>query len=333
MNSDSTKYQSSAGIRGLTLPAPGAGSSEPVDSSAVLATYSCGPMEFAVTQSIVDFSKANEALQAQGKMDQAKPHPQGGWKAISSLVYGGVKLGFPTDGSKPRYVYLAGTRSPAQGTTPADTVVYVSNAVDSQGCDLLDTRQAPRDGGILRYKGSSGTAIESRYVLESGKLVVVESAKSYGVNSTINRKASPLSTEIYKSTRYPYQLQKNGSGPANASIALPATTDGFNQITFSANADGSGSATYYLIKDGQTYTSPSTRRAGPTQVVWNTNREIVSLRGLTATGSTVVLAKRATPYTVAEYNAATGQNWNGYFESAADFDLSIPFSPTPYIAK
>lgn len=316
-----------------------AGSPDPGDEEdAVLASYSCGPMKLNITQSMVDFSKANEALIQEGRSSELKTHADG-WQVLytSNSSPAETKRGFPEDGTKPGFVFAAGPDLTPQSTK--------AGAVDTATqCTVLDTRADPQAGHRFSYSWSPSDDParddfydEGRYVLQEGELVaVLVTNEDNGFRSIIRTEIG--STREAKSDRFPsFLMIWPPDGIKDAPVALPAESinvvlptavDGYNRIEIKRAADGSGSTTYFS-GESSTDRDFARRKDGPVEVFWNSEGQLASLSYFDSEGVRRWLNTRPTPYTVAEYNEISGQEWNGEFHQFDDFDLSFPFEPTP----
>ena len=327
-NSDEPKYEAYAGINGSSAAPedPGAGEE---DNSAVLASYSCGALDFAVTQAMVDFSTANEA-----NPSAATSSPDG-WQSISRFVPGsGVKLGFNTDGSTPVLAYLNEGMTPV--SSPSDKApkgVKVRAENTSGGCSIFDLRKAPKDRGFFNYameKSTTGNPtnnsyMEGRYVtLEDGSLAAARFTKASNSDQSASRTVSPLTKDPARSSKAPYTLTKTAAGRISLMVALKTPVDGYNHVDFTQNADGSGRVQYgsfTTVGSMGPNVGASARTAGPSSISWNSAGQITNL-----SSSTGVQLSGNGPYTAADYNAATGQSWDGSYHHLDDFDSDVTFT-------
>lgn len=331
-NIEEPEYEAYAGLKS-DGSAPGGGEVDPGgdESSATLASYSCGPLGFAVTQAMVDFSKANQALAAEGKAPQTNAE---GWQSMAYFSATERKMiaGYPEDGSVPPLVYLKSDMAlPVPSDQPGPTNGVLLRLDNSANCSYLDARSGAAEGkGFGYWMLSNGAFSESRYLREDGALVAVSSARQADGANTISRKESAVSYNPAKSNSKPYSLSKSQAGVVRAELILKETIDGYNRITVTANPDGSGSISYSNYLGANSATSlkigAPNRTQGPTGIIWNSEGEITGLEG-GKPGSTVFW--RGGPFTVEEYNEATGMNWDGSYQKPSDFDLNFPFAPTP----
>lgn len=326
---------------GTTIsPAPSGGSSTVPDPGAVtVADYSCGPLSFKLTQAMVDFARANQDQQAAGNTAGLQTSSDG-WQGLYSLNPADKKLypGLLASGAKSPQTFLTtGMTSPlnsALDTERPQNVKVRATFYDSK-CDILDLRKAPAVGQTYSYGSNEGSerVYEGRYLQEEGKLTAIRVSKDRDGEVTVDRRPGAVSYQPNLSTRYPFILTKHADGSMLIKAVLPTTTDGYNYAEIIQNTDGSGSLEYsYYGGTAAEYSlslMPPDRRTGPDSLSWNAQGELTALAGGTgARSKTIYLNERGTPYTVADYNAATGQGWNGSYLKPSDFDTSTPFAPT-----
>lgn len=300
-------------------------------------------MGLSITDSQTKLSQANTDLQTAGRSSEITADGDG-TQSVWSYSAAQAKLvqGLPTDGSTPSQVYLA-----SDMVAPSSSSSYFANAKayaksSATSCVVMDTRATPVANAPYYYyyskaasASSKDSMTEGRYLSEGGKLVAaMSSTQNYGWYFT--RTESGTSPKPVLSSRYPNSLSVYADGSKKImTIALPTKTDGYNWLNLTQNGDGSGSVTYVSWNGTMSvYGSPSGlgnpgRTQGPSAVSWNAAGEITSLDS----GSGQYFGARGTPYTVAEYNAATGQNWDGKYFTGADFDLSLPYQPSAMVAK
>ena len=310
---------------GGTTPGGGTGGDgavpgSPEDSSSLLVDYQKGPVSFRVTQAMVDFSNANEALVAEGKAPRTHPD---GWQSISyyDAASNTMRLGFPEDGSRPEVVNLnAGVGVLPVSLAPSSGVKL--QVLDSGGMYMYyDLRGAPKAGAMVAYNfapsGSGAPSIsESRYVMEEGQLNLVNVATQTGGRISVARQKSMLdfSPPATASNLPFYSL----TGDNRLTIRYDSIRDGYDYISLNSveilylKYNGSDSNGYAL-------TEQSDRKQGPGRIVdlGDGNMRFYS----SADG------ENSYP-TVAEYNAATGQNWDGSYPKFSDFNTTPPFQPT-----
>lgn len=338
-NISSPEYQAYAGIQGLAGGGGGngGGGSQPgeeevdPDSSAVLASYSCGAVSFKVTQDMVDFSKANERIFSGEESGELQTHAQG-WQSISHRDADfNYKLGFPEDGSSPTIVMLSSSMSipVLDREAPVGAIATVSNQATS--CKIMDLRKTPKAGGYFSYSlaqstdpndSSKGSYAEGRYVtLEDGSVAAARFMKQTNGTQVASRKVSGSSAENARSAIQPYDVQKPTTGVVTLRLALKDTSAGYDHIFFEQNANGSGRVAYSTITstdptNGSFRTGAATRTDGPVQLKWTTDGSMEWADS----------ASGVRYYSIEEYNDGTGQNWDGSFPKLSDFDSEISFT-------
>lgn len=304
-----------------TIPAEGGGGGG-VPVERIYASYQCGALQIDVTQEMVDFSKVNEDLFAQGRYTELKFH-SGGWMALShyDAASGTMKLGFPEGGTKPRIVHLGTTMDiPNVVANPDDTEKTKLMFVDSpEYCSALDLRTEPVAGKVFYTLQNSNFNEEVRYLQTEGGLKPT-SVKSYGTGKkAVFRKDSPSNSLPSASIAKPYSVILDPDGAKYAEILMPSTVDGSNYAYVTVNPDGSGSVQYGKLDNFETLTPVRVDRGNsPVFVGWDAQGKFAGAYNLNGAGGT----------TVAEYNAATGQTWNGSYIKATELDLTVPFLPS-----
>lgn len=311
----------STGTPGGTVTPPA-----PVEDPTVLATIKSGPLTFDVTQGMVDFSKANEALVAEGK--EPKSHPDGGWKALSYYSNSERRsvLGYPTDGTTPQYVYLGGMPTAANSGAPAQVVFTEKSA---SGTEIVDTRKAPVAGATYAYRSDQSSYYEGRYIETEGKLVAT-SVRNQSGNIFVNRYMRAGTSSNYVSERVPFSTSVTPAGFETSRVLKPTTVDGSNQLYFTKQPGGAMNTTYELAAPIGNSSVNAVRSSGPTSIDLKIDGTLNYLRDRTADGQFVTTYVSTTDAKlIADHNAATGKNWDGSFEKMADYDRTIPFTPTP----
>ena len=310
-----------AGLGTNLVSTPGAGGGS--GSSQVFASYRCGALSFEVTKEMVDFSKANELLAAEGKWDQLKYH-SGGWVVIShyDAASNRMKLGFPADGSRPQIVHLGDTTDiPNVVANPDDTRHTKLMFMDKpEYCSALDLRQPPVANAVFYTIQNSTSKEEVRYIEEDGDLKPISSKTISDGGRAVFRKTSPSSSLPAASTFRPYALSVAPDGAKTAQILFPTTVDGYNYAIYENSADGSGRLRYGKLSNFETLVPVlADRKLGPAVISWDKTGKITELYSSDYTyGGT----------TAASYNAATGQSWDGNYQKFSTVDVRIPFAPS-----
>lgn len=293
------------------------------NDSTVLASYKCGPMAVDVTKAMVNFSKTNEDLAAQG---EALKTNSDGWSTISSYdtAKGSMALGFPDDGSLPPALSLSSgsdIAQPSQVTDDTKLMIFDLRPLGVDQCTITDLRGAPRAGATTSYTFTGSDTpgrdyySETRYLQEDGVLRLVNSGKQADGGQSVDRYVSPtdFSTPLQSDTK-PYSLRLGKDGQITYNQHLKTPVDGYDRFYFSELPDGSGSEMYLDQGTGNL----ADRKHGPSRIVWDTEGQIVFVNSTDGNNYS----------SVADYNAGTGQNWDGSYLHASDLDLTVPFAPT-----
>ena len=315
-NTEDRQYEATAGMRNGAAADPGTGPVEEAENSTVLASYKCGPMSFDVTQGMVDFTKANQELLAAGK--PAKTHA-GGWQSLSYTASNGgpAILGFPDDKSKTIYAKLSPTMTAPEGDGSNGVTAVAMERGGSSGCDILDARTAPQAGAQFRYSNNGTTVKDGRYLAEDGKLVAGVAQSYYGSDSGFYRYASAGSTNPFVSATKPYYVVDRGS-QSQIDVKMPTTVDGYNTVSLVKYSDGSTQYSYKLNNN-------SARANGPSYLKRDAGNQITMAQGYTVSGQYISLNQTGNPYSVADWNAASGHTWNGAEADLSGFDTAVPF--------
>lgn len=308
-----------AGSQGTTSGNPGGpGTETPSDFTPV--SYSCGPMTFTVTTDMYEFSKKNQELRAAGRESEIVNDPSG-WNTIYTFN-GALTEGFPADGSKPPVVLLNTAPDLNLDAMPA----YYINMGD---CSIKDVRD-PQPGKRAIYELNSTGVVDARFESVSGKTVLSKIALNNDGSSTFERSSGLVIDENNRhvSTSYPYSIFTTADGFKVARLRLPAIVNNYNEVAVGLGPEGNGYAFYYHIM-GPVQSENAQRTDGPIQVEWNSSGEFTRFYYLNSEGVEAEIPDRGTPYTVAEYNAITGQNWDGSHYEMSDLNTELPFTATP----
>jgi hypothetical protein len=318
-NKSTAGVQAIAGMGTKIVSDPSGGNT---GDSRVFASYRCGALSFEVTKEMVDFSKANELLVAQGKWDQLKYH-SGGWAVIShyDASAGRMRLGFPADGSKPRIVHLSTTADiPNVVDNPDDTrntkLMFID---DPEYCSALDLREIPKANAIFYTIQDKTAKEEVRYIEEEGDLRAISSKVFNDGGKEVYRKSSPSSSNPAASLVKPYFLGVYSDGKL-LNVLFPTTVDGYNMVKLEIYPDGSSTLIYQLLNNFETLVPTNAKRAqGPVGITFDSAGKVTGLYD--ANGKLQGATKES-------YNTGTGQNWNGLYSKPSDFHQTIPFAPS-----
>jgi len=316
--SEDAQFTATAGI-GAGVPAPSGSEGElpggevsPAPGSKIFANYKCGPLSLEVDQKMVDFSSANDALQAQGKPAEV----QDGWSHMWSYGSTGLGPGFHGTAEALPVIFRLSTGYADSSTFPDESTKVFNASQNATTCGIEDFRQAPRDGLTVTYSKSSSTNYsEGRYISEDGKLVYVESRMMNG-EPDIARLVSPGGAYAKSDTRAS-TVNIKANGAKIITVDFTKTVDGYNQVEIIQNADGTGT-TIYSLRGADGAPVRADRKLAPSYINFDSQGKIVS----TVTKSGVV------DRSAAEYNSRTGNSWDGSFAKMADFDTKLPFEPT-----
>ena len=321
---------------GGTTPGGGTGGDgavpgSPEDSSKVLASYQRGPVDFKITQAMIDFSKANEALVAEGKAPRTSPD---GWQSIAYFDGAAMRTGFPEDGSKPLVAVLAKSMAtPVLSFGLTDAIQ--AQVVDDPSYFFYTDLRSPESGKLLGYSYSPPydpasperfSYGETRWLNEEGELRAVSVARQTDGRTTVDRNTGALLNEPVSSNTKPYRLSLSKDGGVVFELNLKTPRDGANNIYLNEAGDGSGQFIYRnytgMTADGQVGLGVlESTGQGPTSLMWDSEGRFTQLRdedGHSLYGGT---------FTVADWNELTGRNWDGGYLRASDFDLKSPFTP------
>jgi len=307
------KYSSVAGQRGTGSSGGGVEAPGEVDTSEIFANYSCGPLKVDVTQAMLDLTRANLEAQAQGRTADIKTHADG-WQLMSYYDESdySMKAGFPEDGSRPGLVQFGGMTVGEAFQVDDSSKLFAMDMYG--GCNITDLRGTPRDGGVYSYSTSSYSTSETRYEKDGERLnLVTSSVMSDGEKSI--RRFVPKSTYFAQSESKPYSVLLFPDGAKQAAIYYSEVRDGYNSVNASTRADGSGSVVYLSLDGKSSVPEDATRSQGPFRVLWDSQGNMTTAIASDGRGGS----------TVAEYNAATGQSWDGSYLKYSDLDTSIPF--------
>ena len=279
---------------------------------ALLASYRCGPLSFDVTQALVDFSRANDVLQTQGKAAKV----QDSWSHMWSYGSAGFGSGFQGTAEALPFIFRLNTGYTPAGSFPDESSKVFSASQNASTCSIEDFRQSPRDGLTVAYvKNSSSTYSEGRYLSEDGKLVYVES-RVMNSEPDMARLVSPGGAYAKSDTRAS-TVNIKANGAKIITVDFTRTVDGYNQVEIVQKADGTGTVIYSL-RGADGVPVRADRKLAPSYINFDGQGKIVS----TVTKSGIV------DRTAAEYNSRTGNSWDGSFSKMSDFDSKLPFAPT-----
>ena len=344
-NIEDSKFKATAGLKGVdpsggggsgggTTPGGGSGAESPggpTDSSGVLASYQCGPMELKITQAMVDFSKANESRTPETSPD--------GWQSMSSFYMAtrSVALGYPEGEAKALLVTLSDSMAvPAPLSLTPDTKAFAYQ--EGEMCQIYDRRSTPKSGDRLSYNAypsydqvnapERDYYADTRWILEEGELRAVTVAKQTDGRTTVDRGVSGSLVDHAKSDSKPSVIYRGLDGSLTIQVYLKTPIDGANKVSLGVNADGSGEVQYLdhrgLTADGQQAETYAPRKNGPVTVRWNSSGDFTYLQSYDSHENFGDSA-----FTAAKYNELTGQSWDGSYLKGSDFDLTIPFEAVP----
>jgi len=323
---------------GGTTPGGGTGGDgavpgSPEDSSKVLASYQRGPVDFKITQAMIDFSKANEALVAEGKAPRTSPD---GWQSIAYFDGAAMRTGFPDDGSKPLVTVLAKSMATPVLSFGLTDAIQAQVVDDPSYFSYIDLR-SPESGKLLGYSYSpSYDPInepdryfygETRWISEEGDLRAITVARQSDGRTTVDRLGGPLLNEPVSSDTKPYRLSLNKEGSGFIfELNLKTPRYGANNIYLNMPGDGSGQFMYRnytgMTSDGQMgLGSFESTGQGPTRLMWDSEGRFVQLSD--ENGFSLYNGV----FTASDWNELTGKSWDGSYLKASDFDLKPPFTP------
>lgn len=326
-----------AGIGGVGTPGnpggnpggPGEGEgpgTDPGETAPVtLATYTCGPVSLEITDKMVEFSKANEALLAQGKADEMVAHPDG-WKIIASASAAPYQAGFPEDGSKPNIVKLG--EAVTGGTTTA------SANLNTNGTCSVSNYRAPAENKAYYYSWRKSlpqpTVTEGRWLLEEGQLRKVQADGQADGKSVVYTRPDT------KSDKYPTYYSPASNDPdginMSATFKLPQRVDGTDQIQIQKDSwEDTTIWRYQELVPGNSVPQEAKRTTGPNFVQMYNQSGLMKLYFyIDSNGNKQTVMPTGTTYAaqVADYNARSGQNWDGRLPQLNEFELTSPFLPT-----
>ena len=337
-NTADSQFEATAGMKGVGSGNGGGGSEGGGESgdgatdtgpdySAGLANYNCGPLGFSVTETMLETSDTNNALYSQGATSGFRS--TSGIQSILSVTpeFDPVYRGFPANGAQPAYVQLnskLATGLDQNGRQDGFEVSYTDGELLGIGpgaCEIFDLRYDAADGEAYGFAQSGTRVTEKRYVLEGGKLNAV-SIDFQDNETAVTRTESPVSSRAAKSDTIPSKVTVYAAGSEQKyDVTLsPATANsGYDTVRFFVNADGSGSVNY---NNGR---MPGSDGDAPSSLTFDSAGNFTQLAD--SSGNGVMNPDGSPATTVAEYNAATGKNWDGSYKkfNEADYDLAVPF--------
>lgn len=284
----------------------GADSGSSADSSSEFFNLNAGPLSFRITQNMIDFSRANEQLMAQGQMDGLKTHADG-WMVIASLVNGNPDIGYQA-GAQGYYLM-----DPMRGEAG-----IVAGAADGTEAQILDMRAKPADGVVTGYAFSAGTPYftETRYATVDGKLTSLMVTRGPNGDSLSRNAEDGRST--FRSDTVPASVIKYSDGSiSRIQLNRVNVVDGYNRIVIERQTNGSSTVTYDNPNSG----GQAQRKLGPDTLRLDSSGKIVELFYYSG-GSRRSLTGDVS---VAKYNQVSGDNWDGSYAKPSDFDTRIPF--------
>lgn len=328
-NTQEPTIEAYAGLKGLSeSPATG----ENGETGTEVVTLKNGPLSIRITEEMIAFSEANFKAKAEGRTGDIKTDPDG-WQTIWSYdpATGKMIPGF-ADTSTMMMALAAGTDEPttlqmvsmdkyvrASYIKPMDNFVYI-----------VDNRAGAKDGAVFSYQQQPGGYYrETRHMEEDGKLIVVSVSRQSDGRMMVDR--SNDVTDIYSFTaspNKPYQIDLYPDGRRSLWNLLPGYQDDYNRVNIYDNDDGTFTVYYTNFlgeKDGQQNTEYPKRKHGPIQFTVLGNGEFSRISYMDAGGNVQFIEEAVT---VAEYNAITGQDWDGSYHKFSDFDMSFPFQAT-----
>lgn len=223
--------------------------------------------------------------------------------------------GFPSDGSKPMIVRLGDSIT----SMPSTSDTAYAMAASASSCTLVDNRETPvvdgRFGYALQTVGGQQVYGDSRWISEEGKLKKATVTKQASGTLTVSR--------VDPSERFPTFLGTTGTS-RSIHYSPVQKTDGVEFVTLMESATG---AVSYNFRGKGDIVAP--RKNGPTFLAVNAAGLITDYSYTNAAGTSVTAKATGTTNSqiIANYNATTGQSWDGSFPKVSQFDLSVPFQP------
>lgn len=304
------------------------------DTSAVVGTYTAGPISLRVTQAMVDFSKANVQAQEEGRTDDIKTTPNG-WKTVWFSDGNDNYSQTPSSITADTTVYLTKNLSaptnwwdPTPGDMAnSDTIAFYDKRGSSvEGGSKLIAQNAGNSFYYKRAGGSGGSTLkEGRYISEGGSTIaawVENNGSGYNVTRTVS--ASNLMAP--RSDTKPYRIDFQNGVATEAEMFLKTETDGYDIIKTQNGYARYGKANGNLGGDKSPDFDNPLRKNGPFSISGSGN-SFDQLGYMDADGNSQFLGDGETRYSAADFNRASGLNWDGKFPKPSDFDTSKPFEP------
>lgn len=320
-NTEDPTIEATAGLGGLKN---GGGSADPENGGDVpgAVSYEAGDMKLTITPAMLAFSEANRKAFDEGRTGDIKTDPDG-WQTIwyidpsDQSVHPGVS---EKDGM---ITFLSGKSQPFNmdefytlaNRNAGDGVAFYAQSKATDTIQAMDKRGTPKEGATYIYMkiGNQASSL-GRYMMSEGKLIGVYVVEQPGMLQ-VQRESAKLG-ETYSSERFPSLMSYDDSGNLdNISVKYSDKSRGYSRLSI-YNRPDQGEGGVVVQFDDRT---PGT---GPKVVVLNGDK-MVSFEYQNADGSSGTLSASS----AAEYNAATGQNWDGKLAKFSDFDTSIPFRP------
>lgn len=175
--------------------------------------------------------------------------------------------------------------------------------------------------GLEDPNSSTGYYADSRRFFQDGVYAQVTVAKQVDGSTTVLRQNSGSDPSYLASDRLPYSIRVGSDGSIIASILLMKTIDGYNHINISRDAEGGTQVQYIYFSNGSGRAAD--RKHGPTTINMDGTGKFINLAYSDGNGGSTW----APANTVAGYNEAAGQDWDGSYAKLSDFDTAIPFKP------
>lgn len=330
-NSEDPSIQALAGLGGLAEAGgspggnPGDGSGSPVDTSPSSLRISAGPLNLNITEDMLALSEANRKAQKEGRFDDIRTHAEG-WQTIWWIDPSDQSIHPGITDKNGAIIFLS---SSSEDATLGDLYNLALNSpgralafyVEDKSQDIvqaIDRRNTPKEGDSYIYnKIDSRSESEGRYMMSEGKLIGVYVIDNSGLIQ-LQREPAKLGDPKYTSNRFPYLVNLTATGEVQSiSVRFPDKSNGYSSIDISDRPDlGEGMSTIQY-NDRTPGSSP--------YVVTLKDGQLVQAYYEDETGGHTIQVSSA-----ADYNAATGSNWNGKLYKFSDFDTSIPFSIGKY---
>jgi len=281
-----------------------------------------GPLTLKVTPAMLAFSDANRKAQEEGRTGDIKTDPDG-WQTIWNISLSDYSThpGVPADMSSAVIILSKLSTAPdldvVNGVqSDADTPVRALYIKYDSVIQAYDFRAPAKVGDNFSYADTGNQVAEGRYTMTEGKLIATYVIRQPDGSFQVQRglTASTVGNGL-SSTTTPWNATFNTEGkPTNLSLRFPDKSRGYSRVDLDDRPDLNGYVIQYRDRDS----------AGPQLLIIDSDTgKPKSADYLDADGATRTIEISS----AADYNAQTGQNWDGKFEKFSDFDLTIPFKP------